>query len=81
MAMYHSCGENPFEKIGMYDENAKFERRNVSYESEPKWLKICDKGYKYDNGKSFVEVTCSSKHEWTLDNGAPVPRYLVLKGV
>ena len=85
MAMFRSCGGNPSEKIGFYDENAKFEQRSTNggtyneNESKLKWLKICKEGYKYDNGESFVEVICTSNYEWTIGDGAPVPRYYILK--
>ena len=80
--MLRSCGEIPSEKLGANDENAKFERRrpdarelNDAKEANPKWLKICNEGYKYDSGENFVEIVCSSNHEWSLQDGTPVPRY------
>ena len=83
-AMIRSCGEMPSEKLGDKDENAKFERRrpnartnNDTNEYMPKWLKICNEGYKYDSGESFVEIVCSSNHEWSLQDGSTVPRYSI----
>ena len=83
-AIPQSCGEMPSEKLGAKDENAKFERRrpvareyNDAKEPTPKWLKMCNEGYKFDSGESFVEIVCSSNHEWSLRDGSPVPRYSV----
>jgi hypothetical protein len=80
--MLRSCGEMPSGKLGANDENAKFEIRrsdakehNDAKESMPKWLKICNEGYKFDSGESFVEIVCSSDHEWSLRDGSPVARY------
>ena len=72
----------PSETIFSNDENSKYERRiadteknNTVTEYKPKILKICREGYKFDNGGGFVEVICSSNHEWMLRDGSPVPRY------
>ena len=82
VAIIRSCGESPTKALWMVDENAKFERRGTivddrfpDNESKSKWIKVCNEGYKFDNGDNFVEVQCSSKHEWTLVDETPIPRY------
>ena len=77
--MFHTC-DNPEERVNP-DENAKSEVRKTEYdvyyepESTTKWLKICNEGYRFDNGERFVELTCSSNQEWILADGSPIPRY------
>ena len=79
-AMLRSCGETPSEKSDSNDENSKFEIRSAQkdgydeYKSNPKWMKICNEGFKFDNGESFLKVICSSGHAWTLGDGSPIPR-------
>ena len=81
--MFHTCS-SPVDKLHL-DENAKFEMRKTEYdiyyeaESTMKWLKICNEGYKFDNGERFVELTCMSNHEWTVTDRSPIPRYYIMK--
>ena len=77
--MLQPCRDSP-DRTSAHDENAKFERRykltndSSLSELEPRWIKLCNEGYKLDNGESFVKVTCSQNEEWSLSSGNPIPR-------
>ena len=78
--MHRSCGDSPVEEINDYDENSEFIQNIQSNNGssinklEPRWIKLCNEGYKFDNGEHLVNVKCSQNHDWTLANGYPIPR-------
>ena len=78
--MLRSCGKSPADKPSDFDENSKFEQRDQlnsnssSEEFKSRWIKLCNEGYKFHSGESFVEVKCFENHEWLLTNGNPIPR-------
>ena len=67
----------PIDKLQDQSEHADFEERFGEYQkAAPMWIKVCNEGYKFNNGKHFVELACNSNDgEWTTINGYPIPKY------